>query len=151
MSSYKQLISEIPNMPLNVEVNTGSTVQQSVRTSQVMFYAFSVRWDVPDNIDRFDLEYFKVQAFIAEPGTGYFLNRTSTELEYQFNFLPLQSDVHITVTAVSKCSQQGPRSLQVVWMKNTGPGVVAFMANNQTGILTTSKDYDIMFNGMHYK
>ena len=42
---------------------------------------------------------------------GYIANRTSMEPEYHFHSgsvtVPPQSSIHITVTVVSKCSQQG--------------------------------------------
>ena len=70
----------------------------------------SVSWDAPDNSKKFDLDHFKVHILLPEQ-ESYIANGTSMEPEYLFHsdsvMIPPQSSIHITVTAVSKCSQQG--------------------------------------------
>lgn len=104
-------------MPNNLEVDY---LVQFIHTSQ-MFYTLSVRWEAPDNSDRFDLEHFRVQAFTSESAEiVYLLNGTTTELEYYFDFktLPLKSNISIMVAAVSRCGQEGPTSSTVVVPEN---------------------------------
>ena len=100
-------------MPLNVQVNK---VQISVHPAR---YTLSVRWDPPDNSENFDLEHFKVHA-LSEYNNRY-INGTTTELGYRFNsdIIPPFGTVHISVSAVSKCSQQGLRSSAVEWREGT--------------------------------
>ena len=80
----------------------------------------SLRWDAPDNIDRFDLEYFQIQLItLSEPAEEYILNVTSTEVGYPFGLSSsiLLHDLNLTVSAVSKCSQQGATSTPVIISK----------------------------------
>ena len=112
-----------------------------------------MRWEAPDNSEKFDLEYYKVY-ILSEQENSYIANGTSTALEYQFNLdnmIPLRSNVHIIVTAVSKCSQEGLRSHALEWRENINkaaftnvPGTV-----KMGSVSTTFKDYDnlIMING----
>ena len=94
-------------MPLTVAV---SPVHLPVQTPQSIPDTVTVTWEKPENSEKFDLEYFKIQAVLVselETGTHYSINGTTTELQYLLT-LPLQSSasITITVTAISKCSQQ---------------------------------------------
>ena len=109
---------ETPQVPLNVRVNK---VQQLSVPNII-----SVSWDVPDNNERFDLEHFKVHIMLPEQ-ENCIANGTSMEPEYRFHsdMIPSQTNsihiltVHVTVTAVSKCSQQGLRSPRIEWRDDT--------------------------------
>ena len=109
--------TEIPNVPVNLEVN--SMMSHTSQTS----YPVSLRWDAPDNINKFDLEHFRIQVFSSDLEKEYVLNVTSTELKYPFglNSSVLQSSLNLIVSAVSKCSQQGPPSLPAIVVE-TGTG-----------------------------
>ena len=77
----------------------------------------SLQWVAPDNIDTFDLEHFQIHLVSSsEVGEEYTLNMTSTEVGYPFGLSSsmLQYDLNLTVSAVSKCSQQGPTSTPVI-------------------------------------
>jgi hypothetical protein len=67
-------------------------------------------WDAPNNSKKFDLDHFKVHIKLPEL-ESYIANGTSMEPEYHFHsdnvIVPPQNVIHVTVTAVSKCSQQG--------------------------------------------
>lgn len=100
----------MPNVPTNVEVNPVMP-----HTSQLS-YPLALRWDAPDNSNKFDLEYFRIQVSSPKQREEYILNVTSTELEYPFglNSSILQSGLNITVSAVSKCLQKGSASTPVI-------------------------------------
>ena len=97
---------EVPSIPN--QLTAYYLVQSS--SSRVL----SVIWRAPDNVERFDLEYYRVQALISESDKSYLLNGTTTELEYNIIFDPdsvsSTSSIHIMVTAVSKCGQHSPIS-----------------------------------------
>lgn len=96
---------ETPNIPLNVQVNKVLQLPAP--------YMLSMTWEVPDNSEKFDLEHFKVHIMLPEQDS-YIANGTSMKPEYRFHsdMIPSQTDsIHIHVTAVSKCSQQGLRSV----------------------------------------
>ena len=127
----------MPSRPLNVQI---SSVQlfTPLGTSTA-----SVLWDAPYNSEKFDLEYFKVNVLSDQV---YIENGTTTELEYHFNpddiIIPPQSSIQIVVTAVSKCSQEGHRSLAVKWreiINNAVPTNVPHPVNN---ITTATAIYD---------
>ena len=61
---------ETPTKPLNAQVNREKLYPE--------LYTLSVRWDPPDNSDKFDLEHFKVHA-LSEHNNRY-INGTSMEL-----------------------------------------------------------------------
>ena len=102
-------ISEIPNRPLNVRV---VPVQQSNHTSKPIHRMLNVSWDVPDNIEQFDLERYKVHASILQLKTGNQYNYSNgTDSNYgHFFFLLHHHFAHITVTAVSKCLKESAES-----------------------------------------
>jgi hypothetical protein len=82
-----------------------------------------VSWDAPNNSKKFDLDHFKVHIMLPEQDS-YIANGTSMEPEYHFHsdnvlMVPAQNSIHVTVTAVSKCSQQGL----------SGPFAVEFIDN----------------------
>ena len=96
------LHAEVPSNPNNLNYNLSSRV-------------LSVKWSAPDNIDRFDLEYYRVQVLIimSESDKSYYLNRTTSEQVYIFDldfFSPGSSILlhSMNVTAVSKCGQRSP-------------------------------------------
>ena len=96
-----------------------------------------------------------LSCYHAEQNNRYYIvNGTTTELGYHFNSDiipgPALGNVHITVTvtAVSKCSQQGLRSSAVEWREDTdrpmftsGPNTVKTDKNP-----TVLKEY-YMING----
>ena len=55
----------------------------------------------------FDLDYFRVRAFTQQTGR-IVADGTTTKLLYHFisNTMPTQSDLRVTITAVSKCNQE---------------------------------------------
>jgi hypothetical protein len=75
-----------------------------------------LRWDAPANIDKLDLEHYTIQVLSSEEGEEYELNVTGSELEYPFGVIlntslaQYESTSNLTVSAVSKCSQQGPEA-----------------------------------------
>ena len=80
-----------------------------------MPYTLTLRWDAPANIEKFDLDHYTVQALSSEVSKVYALNVTGSELEYPFGLimnssLPQYELNNLTVSAVSKCSQQGPEA-----------------------------------------
>ena len=80
-----------------------------------MPYTLTVQWDAPANIKKFDLEHYTIQALSSEVGKGYALNVTGSELEYPFGLImntsfPQYELSNLTVSTVSKCSQQGPEA-----------------------------------------
>ena len=112
MNSSLDFIAEIPSVPPNVRV---PMVQSSEQT-------LSVTWEEPENIERFDLEYFQISVFMSQPSiteTGS-VNATTTQLGYHF-IIPLQAVTveYIMVTAISKCSHE--LSVPAIW---TNPKVI---------------------------
>ena len=103
-------------MPLNVQVNR-SREWLSINSTP---YTLHVSWDAPENSEKFDLEYFKVHIMQENQ---YITNGTSREQEYHFHsdVSAPQTDMHIVVAAVNKCSQQGLRSpvYRVEWGEDT--------------------------------
>lgn len=74
-------------------------------------HSLTLQWDAPANIDKFDIEHYTIQALSSENGY-YELNVTGSELEYPFgvimnNSLAQYESSNLTVSAISKCSQQG--------------------------------------------
>ena len=71
-----------------------------------------MKWSAPENLERFDLEYYIVQVLVSEQGRSYIQNGTTAELEYILNFnldsVTLTSSIQIMVTAVSKCGTHSP-------------------------------------------
>ena len=65
-----------PTKPLNVQVN------REKLPVYPELYTLSVRWDPPDNSDKFDLEHFKAHA-LSEHNNKY-INGTSMELGVSF-------------------------------------------------------------------
>ena len=110
---------------------------------------------MPNNNERFDLEHFKVHIMLPEQ-ENCIANGTSMIPEYRFHsdMIPLQANsiiltVHVTVTAVSKCSQQGLRSQRIEWRDDTGINT-ASMVTSVSGIVSKSEKAvgeDEMMNG----
>ena len=75
-----------------------------------------MHWNAPSNIDKFDLEHYTIEAvpLSSKVGKGYTLNVTGSELEYPFGLIINSSSQprlnNLTVSAISKCSQQGPKA-----------------------------------------
>ena len=78
-------------------------------SSEKTVYTLSVGWTEPDNIDRFDLEYYLVQATFLESNITNIINGTTTEQVYLFDFGSTK-EVAIRVTAISKCGDYGHTS-----------------------------------------
>ena len=71
---------------------------------------------------------------------SYIANGTSMEPEYHFHsdVIPSQnSNIHITVTAISKCSQQGLRSPRVEWREDTLNDIKAVVPNDPDTVSKT--------------
>ena len=121
-------------MPLNVQVNS----YRELSTPYTLF----VNWDAPENSENFDLEYFKVQIMQENQ---YIANGTSRENEYYFHsgMIPphAQSGMHIVVTAVNKCFQQGLRSAvyRVEWSEDIDANIKPTSTNIPDGIGKTEK------------
>ena len=96
-----------------------------------MPYTLTVQWEAPANIDKFDLEHYTIQVLSSEVGKGYELNVTGSELEYPFGLImntssPQYELNNLTVSAVCKCSQQGPEASATVSTPNVNPMGVSF-------------------------
>lgn len=88
----------------------------------------SVTWSAPENLEKFDLEYYIVQVLVSEPSDrSYLLNGTTAELEYIFDLdsVPLKSRIQIMLTAVSKCGTHSPVS------KTPLPEITDFSGDHQ--------------------
>ena len=112
--------AERPNQPNELKM---TYFVQSMASSK-MVYTLSVGWTAPDNIQRFDLEYYSVQGMLVESDVTYIINGTMTEHEYRFDFesLPVTKEVTIRVTAVSKCGDYSHTSeVRVVKPENSPP------------------------------
>ena len=102
----------MPQEPERVDVIQG-------QSSEVL----TVRWNVPANFDRFDLEHYKIQVLSFERDEGDVLNVTSPNLEYPFGLvmnssLPQPGWNNLSVSAISKCSQQGPEATATIISPN---------------------------------
>ena len=79
----------------------------------------SVTWDVPENIEHFDLEKFIVSAFIKNLENDmwyYSSNGTDAHLGHHF-VVPQKCELNITVTAINKCSREGSVSDLIKWIQ----------------------------------
>ena len=141
----------MPNVPLNVRVNR-SRLQLSAPCT------LSVSWDTPSNSKKFDLGHFKVHIMLPEP-ESYIANGTSMEPEYHFHsesiMVPPQSSIHITVAAISKCSQQsfsGPLALELGWREVTEKIVFTNILDALSKTDSEYKDNSIIItNGNDFK
>ena len=135
----------MPNEPLNVQVNR---VQLSAPCTH------SVSWDMPDNNEKFDLEHYKIHIMLPEQ-ERYIANGTSMEPEYHFHSDMIQSqnsNIHVTVTAISKCSQQSLSSPRVEWREDTLSDIKAVVTNDPGTISKTKSGleeskHNIMMSG----
>ena len=130
----------MPNVPLNVRVNT-SRLQLSAPCT------LSVSWDIPGNSKKFDLDHLKVHIMLPEP-ESYIAIGTSMEPEYHFHSesitVPPQSSIHITVAAISKCSQQslsGPLAVELGWREVTEKTVFTNVLDALSKTDTSPKEY----------
>ena len=112
----------MPNAPGGVTLNNFHSHQQSC-------YSLVIQWNEPDNINEFDLDYYNIKMSSSKDGVAmeYALNVSSTTVEYPFelqvNSTILQSaTVNMTLSAVTKCLQQGPSSAPLTIIQGTGPG-----------------------------
>ena len=133
----------MPNVPLNVRVDR---VQLSAPCR------LSVNWDVPDNNNKFDLEHFKIHIMLPEQET-HIANGTSMEPEYHFHsdnvmILP-QNSMHVTVTAVSSCSQEGLKALAVElgWREVTDKAMFTNVSDAVSKTENDPKEYEHVMNG----
>ena len=128
---------ETPNTPRNVQMNKSAP------------YMLSVTWDAPENYERFDLEHFKVHIMLPEQET-YIANGTSMIPEYRFHsdVIPSENNnIHIRITAVSKCSQQHvaaplrpvAHSIRILseWREN--PGIIAGLVTRASSTVSNSE------------
>ena len=113
----------------------------------------AVGWEAPENIDKFDLEHFNISVSVFERNTGetFSLNGTSTDLKYHF-IAPIQSNIHATVTAISKCSlHSGDESDRRMWPIKDITTTDYDAANEQTDKVVahaSRKESVILINGM---
>ena len=135
--------SEIPNRPLNVRV---IPVRQSNHTSKPIHRMLNVSWDVPDNIEQFDLERYKVHVSISQLETGNHHNY-SHGTDSNFVFLPHHHFAHITVTAVSKCLQESAESDPVELASSVGEAEHSFSVILPTKQATTNNVKAAAHNG----
>ena len=122
--------AERPNQPNELKMNY--FVQSMI--SSKMVYTLSVGWTEPDNIQRFDLEYYSVQAMFVESDVTYIINGTTTEHEYLFDFesLPSTKEVTVRITAVSKCRDHSHTSeVRVVKPENSAAQIPSPIDNSQ--------------------
>ena len=135
--------AETPQKPENVNIHPVRGQSSRVLT---------VQWNAPTNFDRFDLDYYKIQVLSLEQDEGDVLNVTSPNLEYPFGLVlnppfPLHelTQNNLTVSAVSKCSQQGPEALATISIPSTiNQDNVSTDRSNSTAMLVT---VDPKFNG----
>lgn len=136
-------------MPLNVQVNK-FRVQSSAHP--IPYYTLFVSWDAPVNSEKFDLQHFKVHIMLPEQ-ESYILNGTSMEPEYHVCPDMIQNDIRVTITTVSKCSQQGLsyRSPRIVneWREDTDKIVFTKVPDT---VRNTEKAFNDYYNsGMNGK
>ena len=83
-----------------------------VRSSSQRSSVISVTWSAPENIERFDLEYYIVLVLVSEPDRSYTLNGTTTKLKYIFDLdlISVTNRIQVMVTAVSKCGKRDQMS-----------------------------------------
>ena len=96
----------MPNVPRNLEVSALNSSQESLSP-------LTLRWEEPDNMDNFDLNYYTIHLLSQTQDViqEYTLNVTSPRLEFPFGLLLSDHDfVNVSVSAISKCSQKGPQS-----------------------------------------
>ena len=117
---------EIPSTPDDLIVHY--LAQSSSQRSSVI----SVMWSAPENVERFDLEYYIVQVLVSEPDKSYLLNGTTTELEYIFDLdsVSVMSRIQVMVTAVSKCGKHSQTSKMPPEMIDFGEPQAQSMALN---------------------
>ena len=97
---------DVPNVPRNLEVSPLNLSQESLSS-------LTLRWEEPENMENFDLDYYTIRLLSQTQDVvqEYTLNVTSPRLEFPFGLLLGNGEsVNISVSAVSKCSQKGPRS-----------------------------------------
>ena len=118
---------ETPNKPLNIQVYR----------SREQLSEYTVTWDPPVNSHKFDLEHFKVYALSEQNST--FINGTTMEPEHRFisDIIPPFGNVHISVSAVSKCSHQGLRSSAIIEWTD---GIGGVKSTNVPNTVKTDKD-----------
>lgn len=102
-----------------------------------------MQWDAPANIDNFDLEHYTIQAPSSEVGKEYQLNVTGSELQYPFGMimntsLPREWS-NLTVSAVSRCSQQGPEASATLPTPTVDQDITAHTDNSQFTTLTVTE------------
>ena len=130
-------------MPRNVVVSRvpeqDSVEQQKCATSNV---TLAIVWEEPDNIERFDLVHYKINALVfdVESGSLYNLNGTSIQPEYHIR-VPYSSSVNISISAVSKCSQQ-------VGIKSNVYSVEHGTAASKKDVVTKT-GFEAYFNAMY--
>ena len=150
--SLSIILSEMPHIPGNVQVFPSTS-------SQILQTPFSVHWSAPDNIHRFDLDYYQIKvttlATSQETPREYYLNTTSTMIEYPFRLL-LNSNllqngsVNVTVSAFSGCSQQSLPSNRVIIAPYTGSTMMP-SADNQINLNTAGNGiYFTVLKPLHY-
>ena len=146
VKEYLFSVTEIPSEPENVTVK-GYRDQPSKAP-----YSLTVQWDTPANIDKFDLEYYKIQVLPFRVGESYVLNVTSPKLEYPFGLIMNSTSLtqhglnNLTVSAVSKCSQQGPAASSLILYDEDNIMLSASPDYSSPSTTTTVTDY--ITNGM---
>ena len=75
------LYTEVPSAPRNVQVDRPDSSQQTN-------HPLSFQWEAPDNINKFDLDHYRIDISPSVQETsnspGHTLNITSSRLEYPF-------------------------------------------------------------------
>ena len=127
-------------------------------------HSLALQWDAPANIDNFDIEYYTIQVLssVESDGKEYELNVTGSELEYPFGVIMNSntssaqyesSNYNLTVSAVSKCSQQGPEASAAATITlpmytpkvNTNSSIAADCISDSSSAITFNSNCDALY------
>ena len=127
---------DVPNVPRNLEVSPLNSSQESLSP-------LTLRWEEPENMDNFDLDYYTIHLLSQTQDViqEYTLNVTSPKLELPFGLLLSDHDlVNISISAVSKCSQEGPQSqsLQLVVPREPVQTSTDYYSSTDPSVLMTN-------------
>ena len=92
-----------------------------------------VKWDVPDNIERFDLEKFIVNASIKNLENEMWYNSSNETHAHRGHYfvVPQKCELNITVTTINKCSREGSVSDRIKWIPEQSGIVVVGQKNSE--------------------
>lgn len=121
-----------------------------------MIDLLSIKWDVPNNIEQFDLEKFNVYAEIKNLENKVVYNSSSwTDAHHGHLVIPQKCELNVTVTAINKCSREGSVSDRIEWIQGESDVVALGQESSEIGIqpklMTTDQvqhaSNDLLTNG----